>query len=356
MDVDKADNLQPRTIKMKGLKLYALVGTFAVAAVSALPYAFAGEAAPGATGNANLKFHELSKTNTDRGVRLDELFECFKKEQPLTASTAKSTSLARLTPDNPLAHTSLKSNGNKKIAKTMTARSNAKPVTASSHAKPVKKVTPVPKKNIENPIEIEDDSAIVTAKYQQKASSNLVAVSNPAANDNKVITAKLDKPGHLPKYKSGEQMVVKVTANQDCNIIVFDYDSNGTLTQLYPNAYEKSGTLRSGETIEIGGQQSQYTLDVSGKGTERIFVYAYPTTEGQITVAMNPVVNTPFRSAELSVDQYRRLVKESRPYFTEAKPSSERTVSIKAKPGSQVAEASNQQQANKIELTFQVDK
>jgi len=35
-------------------------------------------------------------------------------------------------------------------------------------------------------------------------------------------------------------MVVKVSANQDCNVVVFNYDSTGTLTQIFPNDYAKT--------------------------------------------------------------------------------------------------------------------
>lgn len=337
---------------MKGLKLYALVGTFAVAATCSLPYAFAKEAASGnGTSCSAENFNELSAGH-DRGVRLDELFASFKK--PAAAPVAaKTTTVARLTPDNPLAHSSLKSELRKHGAKTSKSVAHKSTKTTTTTATTASKLKqPV--------VELDPDSPVVTAKYEPKANddSHLVTVSdNVSHGDTSVISAKLDRVGNVPKYKAGEQMVVKIKAQQDCNVIVFDYDAHGTLTQLFPNAFEKSGTMHAGENIEIGGPSSQYTLDVTGKGTERIFVYAYPTSEGQITVAMNPIVNTPFRSAELSIDQYRQLVRDSRPYFHDKViASSERTVSVKAKNNQQqVAEVSKAQQANKVELVFQVD-
>jgi hypothetical protein len=87
---------------------------------------------------------------------------------------------------------------------------------------------------------------------------------------------------------------------------------------------------------------------------ERIFVYAYPTTDGPITVAMNPVANTPFRSVEISPDQYKRLVKNSKMYF-----GNDRSVKVTPKAGVaavQNTSAENERQPNKLELTFQIDK
>ncbi|MBY0546909.1 MAG: DUF4384 domain-containing protein [Candidatus Obscuribacterales bacterium] len=170
-------------------------------------------------------------------------------------------------------------------------------------------------------------------------------------NSSNVVTATLDRSGSLPKYKVGDKLVVNIKANQDCNLVVFNYDSTGTLTQIFPNDYQQSGYVRNGDSVQIGGPESPFDYQVAGKGgQEKIFVYAYPTGSeaAPITVAMNPLAGTPFRSAEITPEQYRQMVNDSKVFFS-------REVKVVPK---RVANASATQTAaaNKIELSFVVEK
>jgi hypothetical protein len=318
---------------MKGLKIWALLGGFAIAG-SCCTMAFADESKSGAQAP---EYKEGVTAGADRGIALDELFAAFKKNvlddkpvvktAPKVASKTPTTApTARLTPTTK--HVVSKKGP-------VTAKKAGSSPTATAHEQPADDVEP----NSSN------DSGV------------MLAVSSTSGNS-PIISAKLDKPGALPKYKSGDRMMVKLTAKQDCNVLVFDYDSKGTLTQLYPNEFEPTGTMKAGTEIELGGSDSKYTLDVAGKGMERIFVYAYPTNDGPITVAMNPVPHTPFRSVELTPDQYRRLVRESKTFFV-ADAGSDRSVKVTPKAASpSVANASvtSEKQPNKLELVFQIEK
>ena len=196
---------------------------------------------------------------------------------------------------------------------------------------------------------------------QNENSSMLVKFS---ANDGgAVISARLDRNGTQPIYKVGEKMVVNVKANQDCNVVVFNFDSNNTLTQIFPNDYQQNGFVKAGEAVQIGGSDSPFDYQIAGKGgPEKIFVYAYPigndynsalTAMGtrSAKVAMAPIAGTPFRGAEMTVDEYRKLVNSSQVFFSrsvEVKPRTKNTSSI----ASASMPASS---PNKIELTFSVD-
>ncbi len=188
--------------------------------------------------------------------------------------------------------------------------------------------------------------------------SEIVTVSHAVVSPNPVsaaISAWLDKPGATPRYRVGDKMVVNVTAATDCNVVIFNYDAKGTLTQIFPNDMQTVSFVKAGESVQIGGQDSPFDYEVSGKGgLERIFVYAYPTSSEQpITVAMTPVPHSPFRSAEMSIERYRELVNSSKVFFS-------REVKIVPKTGARLTSTSSPSpasppQPNKVELTFQVE-
>ncbi len=311
---------------MKALKFWALLGGFAVATNCVTTGAFANETKTGAKEPA--PFHELNANGSTRGIRLGDLFKGFEQKPAVTPTNSV----------KPAATTSL------------TPRATAK-----SHVQPGKR--PVVAANKQSG---KSKPAIQTAIYTKTNNGNQteLAVSSGSHNSQStIISAWLDKPGTLPNYKSGERMVVKLAAASDCNVLVFDYDAKGTLTQLFPNEYETSGTLKAGQTVEIGGGDSKYTLDIAGKGIERIFVYAYPLSEQPITVAMTPIARSPFRSVDITPDQYRKLVRESKIYFE--KSTHDRSVKIMPKAGAQAISTStieSDKQPNKLELTFQIDK
>jgi hypothetical protein len=311
---------------MKGQKILALFGGFAVA--TSCTVAFAADNTDAA--KPLPKFNELQAgKKPGRGVALDALFASFKKK--MDAASATPTVASKTPTTAPTAHLT----PSHKVAVTPTRKLQNH---SSASATPTK-VKP----------------AVYTHDYNED-NQTLLAVSS-GAGDKAIVSAVLDKPGAVPKYKPGDKMTIKLQAQQDCNVLVFDYDSKGTLTQLFPNEFETNGTLKKGDQIELGGAESKYTLDIGGKGIERIFVYAYPTTEGPITVAMSPVAHTPFRSVDITPDQYKRLVKESRTYFEGS--GHDRSVTVTPKSASQkvsVASAPEDKQRNKLELTFQIDK
>lgn len=167
------------------------------------------------------------------------------------------------------------------------------------------------------------------------------------------VIATLDRKGGMPVYKVGEKMMINVSANTDCNIVVFNYDSTGTLTQIFPNDYQQSGFLKAGENVHIGGNESPFDYQISGKGgKEKIFVYAYPQgSDAPLEVALSQVPGTPFRAAEMTPEKYRELVNNAKSFFS-------REVKVVPKKNDQsTATAANfTASANKVELTFQVEK
>ncbi len=152
------------------------------------------------------------------------------------------------------------------------------------------------------------------------ASTTVVQTASATTNADSIINVWLDKKGSAPQYKHGDKMKINVSATQDCNVMIFDFDGRGKLTQLYPNEFQQKTLLRAGDTITFGGADSPFDYQVSlPKGStraqERIFVYAYPVSEKPLSIALNTSDGSPFRSGEMTLAQYRKLVAESKVFF-----------------------------------------
>ena len=185
-----------------------------------------------------------------------------------------------------------------------------------------------------------------------------------------IISVWLDKKGSTPQYKHGDKMKINVSATQDCNVMIFDFDGRGKLTQLYPNEYQQKTLLRAGDTITFGGSDSPFDYQVSlpkgsNKAEERIFVYAYPVREKPLSIALNTEDGSPFRSGEMTLAQYRKMVAESKVFFNAGKEgaqnssSSDRDVKIVPKAGNtasglKLVVNEDKGQPNKKEVSFTI--
>lgn len=221
----------------------------------------------------------------------------------------------------------------------------------TTHAPTTKSATAAPGK-VSKPGRASATTQPATTVTHSTTAGDVMTVSQqvPAAAQTAVIKAWLDKPGNSPVYKVGEKMTVNIAAATDCNLVVFDYDGKSSLKQIFPNQYQPNGLVKAGDTVSIGGADSPFDYEVAGKGgVEQIFVYAYPTsvTQSPLTVAVAPVENSPFRAAELTIEQYRDLVNKSKVFFA-------REVKVVAKPGFKPVSAPSTATPNKIELGFQV--
>jgi hypothetical protein len=181
------------------------------------------------------------------------------------------------------------------------------------------------------------------------ATSDIVPVSHTTSEGELVLSAHLNRSGSPPRYKVGDKLEITVSSNADCNVVVFDYDG-GTLTQIFPNDYQRENFLKGGDTLVIGGPDSKFDYEIGGKGgQEKIFVYAYPTQSANpISIAFNPVPQSPFRAAPITLDQYRELVRQSKVFFA-------REVKVVPKAGV-LASAPSGSAPNKLELSFVVEK
>lgn len=223
-------------------------------------------------------------------------------------------------------------------ARTATARTSISRPAANSAAKSTAKAA-VPKTSIVESSQAFEKALVVPATYD---------------NNEQIIRASLNKPGKSPRYRHGEKLKVLVSAIADCNVLVFNYDGT-VLTQIFPNACQKDPLVKAGTSVEIGGARSTFDFQVSNTekepSNEKIFVYAYPVkaSEKPISLAMNTMPSTPFRSTNMSLEDYRKLVKDSRVFFSR---------SVKVVPRHGVKPASYEQgppAPNKIELSLTIE-
>ena len=114
-----------------------------------------------------------------------------------------------------------------------------------------------------------EDSYIKDLDIRQKPMVEI----KPAKSGTLSVVATLDRPNGT--YKKGENVMLKVKANEDCYIWVFDTGTSGKVYQVYPNKFDKKNFLVAGKTLSIPGKNSKYQLAVSPPiGKELITVVA----------------------------------------------------------------------------------
>lgn len=237
------------------------------------------------------------------------------------------------------------------VTKTVPAQAKtAEPKTASASVKQAKPIVKTPANGKKNTVSKKPRAEEQTASLG--ANENLIPVSHTSGGE-LVVSARLNKSGASPHYKVGEKLEITVGTSSDCSLVVYDYDSAGTLTQIFPNEYQQDNVLKAGESVVIGGADSKFDYEIGGKGgEEKIFVYAYPSSsQSPISVAFNPVAQSPFRATSMTLEQYKELVNKSKVFFA-------RSVKVVPKSGSaKLTSASVGTSApNKLELSFVVEK
>ena len=193
----------------------------------------------------------------------------------------------------------------------------------SKSTKTEKAVDVVPKKVVKSAPAKKPAVKTVTANKKSPPKKTVVASTRPAlfVSSGNIVAASLNKAGRVPRYQDGEKLKVTVRAYEDCNLMIFNYDGK-VLTQLFPNEYQRDSFIKAGARVEIGGEESKFDFCASNEtgdsSSEKIFVYAYPAKEKAkpISIAMNKAGGTPFRSTEMSLEDYRKLVNGSQTFFS----------------------------------------
>jgi len=297
---------------------------------------------------------DLKNVGKQRGIMIEPIrsIKPATTEEKKSASTPKSSSTVKTATSSP--KTTAKTDQTRTANATVPAKKNNIKNVSTKVVLPVVKTADISVPTVKHtPKTINVNHHPVVASHTQ---------STTVASGDSIVTASLNKVGNAPHYKDGEKLRVNVAAQKDCNLMIFNYDGN-MLTQLFPNDYQTSPYVKAGQTVEIGGEQSKFDFQASNDknkaSREKIFVYAYPveSDSAPISVAMNPIPETPFRGTEFTPEQYRELVNQ-------AKVFAPRSVKVMGKaqtqlvsytvPTSQSALAQGPT-PNKVELSLVID-
>jgi len=79
------------------------------------------------------------------------------------------------------------------------------------------------------------------------------------------VDLSLDKSS-FSTYRQGSKMQIRFSVNDDCYITLYNIDSQGKVTLLYPNQYHRDNFARKGMAYSIPAPEDQFEFVVRGKG------------------------------------------------------------------------------------------
>jgi len=83
------------------------------------------------------------------------------------------------------------------------------------------------------------------------------------------------KPSAIPSFRVGEFLSLRVTADRDCYITLFDFASSGAIHVLFPNSFAPDNRIKAGREYTIPGEQAGYKIRVTDPpGVERLKLFA----------------------------------------------------------------------------------
>lgn len=72
-------------------------------------------------------------------------------------------------------------------------------------------------------------------------------------------------------YKVGETVVFTVQASQDCYLTLYDFSTEGEVTQIFPNTYAQDNYIRGSYQYRIPDQADTFDFEITGPaGIEKV--------------------------------------------------------------------------------------
>lgn len=118
---------------------------------------------------------------------------------------------------------------------------------------------------------------------------------NPSAGFTASLSA--EKSGD---YRIGDYLTLEIQPEEDCYVMLLNWDEAGTLTQLFPNKYQSDNFVREGQTYRFPGPNANFDFRVAGPaGKERFKLIAFRTASDSQKVT--PVIpqGGAFRTQEI---------------------------------------------------------
>ena len=137
-------------------------------------------------------------------------------------------------------------------------------------------------------------------------------------------------------YQLEDPLTLHLRVTNDAYIIIFNWDENGTLKVLLPNAYQENNAIKVGTTYTFSETDADFDLRLSeGIGTKRFKVIALRSADdSRAIIDFFPVATNAFRlvSGTQRVEVEEKIVTYLRRIGTENWAENNQTVEVHARP------------------------
>lgn len=173
-----------------------------------------------------------------------------------------------------------------------------------------KKSTPV-EVETPTPVEVEAPTPVETEEPPVEAEATLWTLSNP----NRSFGAFLN-PNQL-NYKLEDYLTLQIRVTNDAHILIFNWDQTGTLTLMFPNAYQMDNSINGEVSYTLPDANADYDFYIYGPpGVERIKLFAFRHADDSTAIIdLFPQGEAGFQ--EVSGDQRLELEKKVLAYLSQ---------------------------------------
>jgi TolB-like protein len=114
-------------------------------------------------------------------------------------------------------------------------------------------------------------------------------------------------------YRLGDRARIYLTANRDCYVTVLNMRSNGEITRLFPNKYDKENFIRANIEHSVPEKGSRYELAISeppGRESIKVIATSRPVSLGEINTAISADTNVLTRSMHGNLQEQDTFFRE----------------------------------------------
>lgn len=114
-------------------------------------------------------------------------------------------------------------------------------------------------------------------------------------------------------YRLGDRARIYLTANRDCYVTVLNMRSNGDITRLFPNKYDKNNFIKANIEHSVPEKGSRYELAISeppGRESIKVIATSRQVSLGEINTAISAGTNVLTRSMHGNLQEQDTFFRE----------------------------------------------
>ena len=134
-------------------------------------------------------------------------------------------------------------------------------------------------------------------------------IPDTAGNASFRISVRTDRDS----YRLGDRARIYLKANRDCYVTVLNMRSNGEITRLFPNKYDKNNFIRANIEHSVPEKGSRYELAISeppGRESIKVIATSRPVSLGEINTAISAGTNVLTRSMRGNLQEQDTFFRE----------------------------------------------